>query len=162
MTAQITRTTPVIAQSRRVAPNIQVLLLFGFRSLLGVYFDKGADKWKAQIMADGRVCSIGYYEKEEDAAGDYARAAFKFKATKGIAVYGGLDLSSIPEQPLIASETSASGYKGVKKMKGRWQARISTGKGGTHTTLGTFDDVKEAAEIYARAASYLEQRGRGI
>jgi len=124
----------------------------------GIYLDKSAGKWKAQIMVDGSVRSIGYYEREEDAAEDYARAAFKYKPTKGgCETYGGLDLGGVPEQPLIRSRTSASGYKGVKAMKGRWQARITTTKGTAPTTLGTFDNVEEAAEIYARAAYYLDQ-----
>ena len=32
----------------------------------GVYYDKVTQKWKAQIMVDNRVCSIGYYTNEED------------------------------------------------------------------------------------------------
>ena len=87
-------------------------------------------------MVDGIVRSIGYYEKEELAAADYARAAFKYKAKKvsndGNTLYGGLDLSSVQEQPLIRSDTSASGYLGVKKMKGRWQARIGKKGQGAH------------------------------
>jgi len=125
----------------------------------GVYYDKVTQKWKAQIMVDNRVCSIGYYTKEEDAAGDYAKAAFKYKARKGDKVFGGLDLSNIPEQQtLITSSNASSGYKGVKKMKGRWQACISIEKGKGPTTLGTFDTVEEAARIYARAAKFLEQK----
>ena len=130
----------------------------------GVYYDKVTQKWKAQIMVDNRVCSIGYYTNEEDAAGDYAKAAFKYKARKGdkvgtCTIFGGLDLSNIPEQQtLITSSNASSGYKGVKKMKGRWQARISIEKGKVPTTLGTFDTVEEAARIYARAAKFLEQK----
>ena len=122
----------------------------------GVYFDKTYGKWKAQMMVNGTVRSIGHYDKEEEAASDYARAAFKYKATKGGSdMYAGLDLGSIPEQPLITSD-SASGYKGVKKMRGRFQARISVEQ--DTKTLGTFDDAEEAAGIYARAACYLEQK----
>ena len=32
-------------------------------------------------------------------------------------LYGGLDLSSVPEQPLICRETTASGYRGVTRHK---------------------------------------------
>jgi len=41
--------------------------------------------------------SIGYYDNEEDAAGDYAKAAFKYKvlSTRSVVdTYGGLDLYS--------------------------------------------------------------------
>ena len=48
----------------------------GSSKYTGVYRDESIGKWKAQIMVDGRVRSIGYYDNEEDAAGDYAKAAF--------------------------------------------------------------------------------------
>jgi hypothetical protein len=127
----------------------------------GVYLDKAAGKWKAQIMVDGRVRSIGYYEREEDAAGDYARAAFKYKVSIGELTYGGLDLGAVPERPLIAGG-GASGYRGVKNVKGRWQARIAVEKGGNARTLGTFDSAEAAASIYAQAAFYLERRKANI
>ena len=129
----------------------------------GVYYDKVTQKWKAQIMVNNRVCSIGYYTNEEDAAGDYAKAAFKYKARKGdedgtCTIFGGLDLRNIPEQQTLITSNANSGYKGVKKMKGRWQACIIIEKGKNPTTLGTFDTVEEAARIYARAAKFLEQK----
>jgi hypothetical protein len=132
----------------------------GSSKYTGVYLDNAVRKWRAQIMVDGRVRSIGHYQSEEDAAGDYSRAAYKYKVNKVEATFGGLDLRDIPEQPLIASG-SASGYKGVKKNKGRWEARIVIEKGGNPKTLGTFDNAAVAAAIYARAAFYLEQKGRG-
>ncbi|KAL7545801.1 hypothetical protein ACHAWF_009147, partial [Thalassiosira exigua] len=135
----------------------------GSSKYTGVYYDKGTRKWKAQIWAEGKVRSIGYYEREEEAAADYARAAFKYKSKNtsngGDRLYGGLDLSNVPEQPLIRS-SAASGYQGVKKMKGRWQARIATENGEAPKTLGTFDTVEEAAGVYARAAYYLQRRGK--
>mmetsp|Transcript_11292 Transcript_11292/g.22537 ORF Transcript_11292/g.22537 Transcript_11292/m.22537 type:complete len:139 (+) Transcript_11292:662-1078(+) len=114
------------------------------------------NKWKAQIMIEGIVRSIGYYEMEEEAAADYARAVFKYKPKKGYgyATYGGLDLKGIPNQPLIHSETSKSGYKGVKRNKSRWEATFN-GK-----NLGTFDTKEEAAGIYARARYYVDKGGK--
>ena len=35
---------------------------------MGVYFNKGAGKYRAQIRIDNKLIHIGYYEKEEDAA----------------------------------------------------------------------------------------------
>jgi hypothetical protein len=93
----------------------------GSSKYTGVYFDKTCNKWKAQILVKGVVRSIGYYSKEADAAANYARAAFKYKTSQhGHSSYGGLDLSDIPEQPLITSQ-SASGYVGVKRNKARWE-----------------------------------------
>ena len=104
-------------------------------------------------MIEGKVRSIGYYENEEKAAADYARAVFKYKPKKGYTAYGGLDLRDIPNQPLIHNEGAKSGYKGVKENKSRWEARING------MTLGTFDTKEEAAGIYARARHYYDQQG---
>ncbi len=49
----------------------------------GVSFDKVYSKWKAVIKIEGKGRHIGYYEKEEEAAVDFARAAFKYKG-KGV------------------------------------------------------------------------------
>lgn len=121
----------------------------------GIYFEKVAKKWKAQIMIEGQVRSIGYYEREEEAAADYARAVFKYKPKKKYVLYGGLDLSCIPDQPLIRNEKAKSGYKGVKQNKSRWEARINVN--GLVVTLGTFDSKEEAAAIFARADYYLSK-----
>lgn len=131
----------------------------GSSKYTGVYRDKSIGKWKAQIMVDGRVRSIGYYDNEEDAAGDYAKAAFKYKVLSTRSVddtYGGLDLSNIPEQPLITKNSIPSGYQGVRLRKsGKWEARISSDK--KRFILGYFDTPEKAASIYARAAFCLER-----
>jgi len=132
----------------------------GSSKYTGVYYEKGSStsKWRAQMMVNGRVRSLGHWDNEEEAAAIYARAAFKYKSKGYNGLYGGLDLSNVPEQPLIRSSTSASGYKGVKKMKGRFQARVCR-KGRSATTLGTFDTAEEAAGIHARAVYHLENEG---
>ena len=109
-------------------------------------------------MVEGKVRSIGYYDNEEDAAADYARAAYKYKEKKVHSnVYGGLDLSGVPESlPLIRQEGTATGFVNVKPMKGRFQARIFHEQ--KNLTLGTFDTPEEAALIYARAKWYLESK----
>ena len=130
----------------------------GSSKYTGVYRDKSIGKWKAQIMVDGRVRSIGYYDNEEDAAGDYAKAAFKYKvlSTRSVDTYGGLDLSNIPEQPLITKNSIPSGYQGVRLRKsGKWEARISSDK--KRFILCYSDTPEEAASIYARAAFCLER-----
>lgn len=131
----------------------------GSSKYTGVYRDKSIGKWKAQIMVHGRVRSIGYYDNEEDAAGDYAKAAFKYKVLSTRSVddtYGGLDLSNIPEQPLITNNSIPSGYQGVRRRKsGKWEARISSDK--KRFILGYSDTPEEAASIYARAAFCLER-----
>jgi len=132
----------------------------GSSKFTGVYHDASQSyaKWKAQIMVKGKVRSIGYYDNEEDAAADYARAAYKYKEKKAHSnVYGGLDLSGVPAAlPLIRSETAASGFAGVKKNKQRWEARIVAG--GKHKNLGTFDTPEEAALIHARGKWYIKSK----
>jgi hypothetical protein len=141
---------------------------------MGVYWENGMSKWHAQIMVKGRVCNLGLYLSEEAAAQVYAKAAFKYKKCKPpTGVYGGLDLSNVPEQPLVerdknsnrkrpatdtttSSATTTPKYKGTKRCRNKWQARISINR--KMTELGTFDTETEAATVYAKAAYYLEQK----
>jgi hypothetical protein len=126
----------------------------GASKYMGTYWSAVHKKWRSQIMVEGRVIVIGNYDDEEEAAIDYARAAFKYKKKKIPTVYGGLDLEGIPNQPLIRNEMSVSGFKGVKKNKRRWEARVTYQ--GSGRTLGTFDTVIEAATIVAKAEFYVK------
>jgi hypothetical protein len=118
----------------------------------GIYFDDKLNKWKAQMMINREVRSLGYHDSEEAAAAIYAKAAFKYKTKKANqTTFGGMDLGNVPAQSLLRNERASSGYKGVKKSKnGRWEARIGT------KSLGTFDTAEEAAGIYARADYYIK------
>ena len=51
----------------------------GASKYTGVYSDKAKKKWISKIQIDGKYRYIGCYEKEEEAAVDYARALFKYK-----------------------------------------------------------------------------------
>ena len=44
----------------------------------GVSFHKATKKWQTTIRIEGKLRHIGYYESEEEAAADHARAAFKY------------------------------------------------------------------------------------
>ncbi len=116
-------------------------------------------------MMNKRVCNLGKYDDEEVAAQVYAKAAYKYKKSKApTGVYGGLDLSNVPEQPLIyrlileSGVAKATKYKGTKRCRDKWQARISMN--GKRTNLGTFDMEEEAAAIYAKANFVIEERKR--
>jgi hypothetical protein len=50
----------------------------------GVSFKKAINKWKAQIFIGGKQHLIGFYDNEEEAAIDYARAVFKYKAPMSV------------------------------------------------------------------------------
>lgn len=85
--------------------------------------------------------------------GDYAKAAFKYKA---LSTRPDVDLSGIPEHPFITNDSVPSGYKGVRLRKnGKWEARISSDK--KRVILGCFDTPEEAASSYARAAFCLKR-----
>ena len=74
-----------------------------------------------------------------------------------------LDLSEVPMNvPPIPSDKpgSASRFKGVTKMRNKWQAQISIPSEGGVVYLGTFDSEQEAGIMYARARNkYPDSRG---
>jgi hypothetical protein len=134
---------------------------------LGVHLDLVVYKWRAQMMLDGTVVNLGCYTTEEEAGRVYAKAAYRYKPPapeRGI--YAGLDLRNVPQQPLILrsddcrngrgrpTTTTTILYKGVKKCRNRWQARLS--HQGKILTLGTFDTMEEAAQVYANALYVLQ------
>jgi len=121
----------------------------------GVTFNKATNKWRARISVDGKTHDIGRYDNEEEAAIDYARAAYKYKA--GIAGGEGkqkfIDLTDVPPQSLIKSKRSGSSskYEGVtfNKATNKWRAQIMI-DGKSHS-IGYYDNEEEAAIDYARA-----------
>jgi hypothetical protein len=121
----------------------------------GVCFDKAANKWKAQISVDGKRHYIGYYDNEEEAAIDHARAVSKYKGgKKGKPKF--IDLTDVPPQsPILksSSKDGASKYEGVyfDKAANKWKAQISFD--GKKHHLGVYDNEEEAAIDYARAVS---------
>jgi hypothetical protein len=135
---------------------------------MGVYWESnagGMSKWHAQIMVEKRVYNLGKFHDEEAAAQVYAKAAYKYKKSKAPpGVYGGLDLSNVPEQPLIyrlileSAVAPATRFKGVKRCRNKWQARIAMD--GKSRELGTFDTEEVAAAIYAKAAFLVEKQKR--
>ena len=126
----------------------------------GVSFHKTTNKWHAMIGISGKQYSIGYYEYEEEAAVDYARAFWKYrgeipKHKKKI------DLTDVPtQQPILKSNSKgeSSKYKGVSWNKGsnKWTAQI-TMNGKLHC-IGLYDNEEEAAVEYARA--FWKYRGK--
>ncbi|KAL7496420.1 hypothetical protein ACHAWT_004611 [Skeletonema menzelii] len=96
----------------------------GASKYTGVYSDKAKKKWISKIQIDGKYRYIGYYEKEEEAAVDYARAVFKHKGQAALEKKRErhssdfvFDLSDVPPQPPILKFASlikegASKYTG--------------------------------------------------
>ncbi|KAL7452081.1 hypothetical protein ACHAWC_003822 [Mediolabrus comicus] len=130
----------------------------GASKYTGVCFNKKSNKWQAQINLDGKSRLIGYYDDENEAAVDFARAVFKYKGAvkrqsrKSFVI----DLSGIASQPPILKSSGrikqgASKYTGVSfnKQSNRWIAQIMI-EGKQHR-IGYYDDEEEAAADYARA-----------
>ncbi|KAK1742622.1 AP2/ERF family transcription factor [Skeletonema marinoi] len=130
----------------------------GASKYTGVSFHKQMNKWQAQIQIEGKKRCIGFYENEEEAAVDYARAVFKYKCQGALdkAMEFIIDLSDIsPQLPIPKSagriKEGASKYTGVSfnKQKKKWKAEITVK--GKSRFIGSYDDEEEAAVDYARA-----------
>ena len=127
----------------------------------GVCFNKRMNKWYAQISIEEKPRFIGYYDDEEEAAVDYARALFKYKPAgeeivKQQANSFVIDLSDVPPQPPIPKrkgyiKEGAAKYQGVtfNKAANKWQAKISIE--GKQQYIGSYTSEEEAAVDYARA-----------
>jgi hypothetical protein len=91
----------------------------GASKYTGVSFNKHANRWVALIMIEGKQRLIGYYDDEEDAAADYARALLKYKGgvKRQSCESFAIDLSDIPPQPPIPK--SSGRIKGASKYTGR-------------------------------------------
>jgi hypothetical protein len=134
----------------------------------GVFFYKPKNKWQAQISIDGKLRFIGYYENEEEAAVDYARALVKYRGQgaleKAREQNSFFDLSGVPPQlPIPKSKgrikDGASKYTGVflNKPTKKWIARIDIE--GKKRVIGNYENEEEAAVDYARAV--FKYRGQG-
>ena len=109
----------------------------GASKYTGVSFDKHAKKWIAQIKIEGKQRRIGYYDNEEEAAVDYARAVFKYKGQEALDKVRktnsfAFDMTDVPPQlPIPKSDRrivdGASKYIGVSldKRTNKWHARIT-------------------------------------
>jgi len=143
----------------------------------GVHFNKLMKKWQAKIRIDGKARVIGYYENEEEAAADFARAVFKYKgqgeldkarkrkvldeAMKQNSIF---DLSDVPPQsPLPKSagraKEGASKYKGISfnKKRNKWHSQLMIA--GKSLFIGSYENEEEAAVDYARA--FVKYKGQG-
>jgi hypothetical protein len=135
----------------------------GASKYAGVRFSR--NKWKATIQIGGKNRHIGYYENEEEAAIDYARAVFKYKGqdvlnnlreqtSSGPSI--NIDLSDAPPQlPILKSadrvKQGASKYAGVTfhKARNKWQSQILIE--GEKCYIGYYESEVAAAIDYARA-----------
>ena len=132
----------------------------GSSKYTGIRFYKPMNKWRAEIRIDGRKRHIGYYENEEEAAIDYARALFKYKDKGRVRTSSGfvIDVSDVtPQLPIPKSKgrmkEGASKFAGVyfNKLTNNWQARTFIEGKSRHIGNYENDEEAEAAVDYARA-----------
>lgn len=136
---------------------------YGSSKFRGVSYSKIGKNWKAEIVKDYLKYNLGHYEKEVQAA-----IAVNIKAKE---LYGEhASMNEVSEKDLkdnlpivlknIRSLTAmkekikpGSKYKGVKKTKTAWQARIKYKY--VEQYIGTFNTEKEAAEAYNKRCKEL-------
>jgi hypothetical protein len=113
--------------------------------LQGCYFHKQNNKWKAQIVTNGKVIALGYYETELDAHGVYCKALTM------------LDKSIEEIKEYFAIARFSSNHKGVSfhKQSGKWLARIAIK--GKQISLGSYDTEIEAHQVYDEALTMVEK-----
>ena len=150
---------------------------------------KGADKWNkekhryvAQIQrkGDNSQTSVGTYKTPRRAAVAYARALAEDAAERESELakktldgttaegYGRaltLALPDLPDECLHWSSSNASGFVGVKIIKGRkWKDGTESGavryeaylQRGGFTSIGSYKEARQAAIAYARALAAIE------
>lgn len=118
----------------------------------GVTWHIAANKWAAQIGANGKIKHLGCFESEEDAARVYNHFAIKLHGE-----FAKLNEVSpmLPDSKWgsnILRSHNTSGFRGVffRKDARKWIARIVVGGKGKH--LGYFDNPINAAKSYDNAA----------
>ena len=165
-------------------PKIKGRIKEGASKYTGVTFNKRTKKWKGEISIDGKQRHIGYYNNEEEAAIDYARAVFKYQGQEALdkvrernsdkekkkrqkqkANGFVFDLSGVPPQLPIPKtkgrmKEGASKYAGVTfdKAASKWKAQIRID--GKLRHIAYYENEEETAADYARAV--FKYKGEGM
>ena len=94
----------------------------GASKYTGVSFDKRMNKWRANYMLiEGKQRFIGYYDDEEEAAVDYARAVFKkYKGVgteepKETETQSGITKKALMSDPNVTVRIDEDGHIDVKR-----------------------------------------------
>ena len=111
---------------------------------------KNRKKFMAQITIDGKTRSFGTFDtaKEAAQAHDLARIQLGHPTSK-LNFLDQVPKFYKPKKQKTGGPKNTSGFKGVYKMRNRFQAQIYIG--GKLQYFGTFGTAKEAAEAYDQA-----------
>lgn len=112
---------------------------------IGVFWNKGNSKWKANIKFNGKPIYLGYFADEIDASICYQSALSKVKN------------GSFNPDDYKPKWTSK--YKGVclHKRDNKWIAQIS--RGGKSEYIGAFTTEIEAYKAYLKTSEQIKQEG---
>jgi hypothetical protein len=121
----------------------------------GVSWNKQKKKWNVQIKYDGKRQHLGCFEDEQEAARVYDKAARAHKGEKAklnCPTKKEQAAEEAKQQRWIKCGEAGSKYRGVSwyKRDSKWKAQIECD--GKNHHLGSFEDEKEAAKAYDRAA----------
>lgn len=111
----------------------------------GVYFCKKSKKWVAEITVYRKRMKLGLYASKEAAAMIYNTEAQKNFGE--FASLNDLDSHQFSSEDLLRSPSiGKTGFKGVTKSNGKFNARIF--HQGTRYYLGSFEDAGDAARAF--------------
>ena len=111
---------------------------------------RGSGRFEAYITIDGKYQSVGMFDTPKEAAQAYDRAAIQAgRPTSKLNFLDQVPKNYKPKKKKLSS-TNTTGFRGVYKMRNRFQAKITIG--GKRQFIGAFGTAKEAAEAYDQAA----------
>ena len=115
----------------------------------GVYFNKEAQKWVAQVMVNLKSIRCGFFDSPEEAAHAYNEAAKLYHGE-----FARLnELGDYTPPVYTKRRNSLSGYRGVYfvlKNKRSWRAVVRVNK--KPLVVGSFSTPEDAARAYNEAA----------
>lgn len=121
----------------------------------GVYWCKTSKKWRARIQKDKKQIDLGRYEKEEDAAIAYNKAAKEIFGYYAFQNKIGKDNRNRKPQPKgdgAQRKRNKTGYRGVSKSSRSENFMASIDK---NFYLGSFPVADQAAKAYDKKAYEL-------